>query len=363
MEEKQVLKEYYNLQTCSQIRINKIKNVLTNSRKIIKKDLTRLKITDVTALLKYINNSDYKLWTKNDYKKIFKAFLKWYYKEEFFKWNEDKLFREGFKTSNYKKAFNKSKINKNTLIKPEEFEKILKRPKPIKINALLTLLYESAFRPCEIVILRWENLIFDDSQGICSITIQSPKTKETRTIPVKDCVIHLKRWREQFQFLDRKEQDYVFPSQHYRDKHLSPGTITTIISRLCKEAGIRHLFPYMFRHSRIYEIQKKLGAKIACRFAGHSLEVSEIYNHLDDSDVEEAMLEKIFITKELTPEEQNKMEKQIEDLKQSLHQTTTKTNEQIKMMEDWQILALKYMKINPEDKELLKSLRPKSFSK
>ena len=316
MTEKEVLREFYNLQTCSSKRLQKIKNVMSKSRSIIKKDLTKLKLIDITLLLRELNQSDYALWTKNDFKKIFKSFLKYFYKKEFLEWNDDKNFKEGFKGVSKTKAFNKIKINKNTLIKPQELEILLRASKSLKWKALLTLLYESAFRPCEIVNLRWSDLNFDDARNLCSVRTTSPKTKNFREIPVQDCIVHLKRWSEEFEYPNRTEKDFVFPNDKNREKHLSENSITILIKRLCKRAGIREIYPYLFRHSRIYFIQKRLGARISSKYAGHSLETSEIYNHLDCDDVEEAMLKDIYTTKELTQQQKQDYEKELERLKQ-----------------------------------------------
>lgn len=316
MNELNILNEYYSLQTCSEVRLKKIKNIISKSREIINKDFTKLKLVDITSYLRYINNSNYSSWTKNDYKKIFKSFLKWYYKKDFLEWSENRNFKDGFKCLSKKRAFNKKKINKNTLITSEELEKMLRTAKTLKWKALLTLLYESAFRPCEIRLLKWSDLKFDDSRGICLVTTLSPKTKETRTVPVKDCIVHLKRWREEFQFVNQHDNDFVFPSQHQRDKPLGEGSINTLIKRLSKEGGLRNIYPYIFRHSRIYFIQKRLGSRIASKYAGHSLETSEIYNHLDCDDVEEAMMEKIYTTEEITEEQKNHLENEITRLKE-----------------------------------------------
>lgn len=315
MTEKATIQEFYDMQTCSDRRLQKIKNIITKSREFIGKDITKLQLRDITLYLKYINDSDYKPWTKNDYKKIFKIFIKWFYKKEFLEWSDERNFKDGFKTTSKKKAFNKEKINKETLIKPEELEKLLRAAKTLKLKAILTLLYESAFRPCEIRMLKWSDLTFDDSRGLCSVKTTSPKTKDTRAVPVKDCIVHLKRWREEYQYPNRTERDFVFPSQFDRTKPIGDGTITTLICRLSKDANMRHIFPYMFRHSRIYEVQKKLGARIASNFAGHSLETSEIYDHLDSDDVEEAMLDKIYATKEITPQEKDRLKAMEEKLK------------------------------------------------
>lgn len=331
------IKEYLDLQTCSEARINKIKNILVNSKEIIKKDLSKLKKSDVTHFLREINNSDYKEWTKNDYKKVFKAFLKWKYKEQFLNWFEEKNLKDGFKCASKKKAFNKEKINKNTLIKPEELEKLLRSAKSLKWKALLTLLWESAFRPCEIVNLKWSDLKFNDSKGICSVKTISPKTKEMREVPVKDCIVHLKRWREEYEFSNRTEKDFVFPNPQDRNKHLSEAGISVLISRLCKKAKIRHLYPYIFRHSRIYFIQKRLGSRISSKYAGHSIETSEIYNHLDCDDVEEAMLQKVYVTEELSEEEKRDVKTEVEKIQQTLFnlqkalEQTQKRNPNIKL--------------------------------
>jgi len=286
------------------------------ARATIKKDLTNLEVNDVVNFLSHINQSNFSAWTKNDYKKIFKRFLKWQYQDlEMIEGDKVKL---GFKGVSSKRAFNKEKINKNTLVKAEELERMIRIAKSLKWKAIISFAYESAFRPCEIAQLRWKHCKFDDSLGLCRIWVLSPKTKEDREVPVKDCVVHLKRWREEYQFPNRNDNDYVFPSQHDRLKPMGEGVMGQMFKRICEEAKIRHIYPYMLRHSRIYEIQKRCPEKIAAKFAGHSIETSEIYNHLADDDVEESMLKEIYATKELTIDERTKLEKEVDGLKDTM---------------------------------------------
>ena len=264
----------------------------------------------------HINQSNFKAWTKNDYKKIFKRFLKWCYKDlDLIDGDKVKI---GFRGISSKRAFNKEKINVNTLIKPEELEKLLRTAKSLKWKALISFVYESAFRPCEIRQLKWKDISFDDSNDVARVFTISPKTKDDRKIPVRDCIVHLKRWREEYQFQDRKENDFVFPSQYDRNKPMGDGVITEMFKRLSREAKIRPIFPYLMRHTRIYEIQKRLPEKIAAKFAGHSIETSEIYNHLADEDVEETMLKEIYATKELSPKKKAELEIEVEKLKGDL---------------------------------------------
>ena len=96
---------------------------------------------------------------------------------------------------------------------------------------------------------------------------------------------------------------------------MGDGTITEMFKRLSKKAGLRNIFPYLLRHSRIYEIQKRLPEKIASKFAGHSIETSEIYNHIVDDDVEESMLKTIYATEEISQEKKDKLKLEIEKQK------------------------------------------------
>jgi len=309
------LEKFYQfcLTTCSPRRLNKIKNIMIKSREIIGKDLTKLTVEDVVKFLSKINQSTYRAWTKNDYKKIFKRFIKWKYQD--LEMIEGSKVKDGFKGVSSRRAFNKEKINSNTLVKPEELEKLMRACKSLKWKALVSFMYESGFRPCEVRMLKWKDIVFDDSNNIARVFTISPKTNDDRKIPIRDCVVHLKRWKEEYQFSNRTDNDFVFPSQHLRDKPMGDGVITEMFKRLCKTAKLRNIYPYLFRHTRIYEIQKRLPEKIASKFAGHSIETSEIYNHLADDDVEESMLKEIYVTEEINPHDKDKMKKDFERMK------------------------------------------------
>lgn len=314
MEEKQSLDKFYTycLSTCGERRLKKIKWVITSSKNIIKKDLTKLNVDDVVRFLSYLNQSKMANYTKNDFKMIFKRFLKFHYKDlEMISGNDVKL---GFKKVSSKKCMNKERINKETLVTPQELEKLIRTAKSLKWKAIISFLYESGFRPCELLVLRWKDLKFEE--GICRVNlVSSPKTEEGRCIPVKDCVLHLKRWKEEYQFPNRSDNDLVFPSQHDSKKPMGNGVLSEMFKRLSKEAKIRHIFPYLMRHTRICELQKRLPEKIASKFAGHSVETSELYNHILDEDVEETMLREIYATKEISAEKKHHLELEIEKLK------------------------------------------------
>lgn len=314
---KQALEDYYTycLSTCSEARLKKVKRVLQLARKVIRKDLTKLKVPDVVKYLAYINQSDYRPYTKNDHKKIFKRFLKWYYKD--IDMIEGDKVREGFKGVSKKRAFNYEKINENTLLKPKDFEKLIRAAGNLKWKALISLMYEGALRPCEIQKLKWGNLKFSESENLCRVSFISPKTKDYRKFPVQDCIVHLKRWREEFQFPDRTEKDYVFPGQKDREKPLGNGVITQMFKRICKKAGVENIFPYLLRHTRITELKKMgLSSDIVSKFAGHGIEIDELYTHLSSEDIENTLLKSVYVTEELSEEEKD----EIKELKSAVRE-------------------------------------------
>jgi len=321
--EEKVLNDFYEFcsTTGGDKRMTKIKIVMRMTKPILNKDFTKLNVEDVVKYLAYMNNSTYSEHTKNDYKKVFKRFLKWCYKD--LEMVEGLKVKEGFKLASDKKVRNKNKINKNTLVTPEELEKLIRTASNLKWKALVSLMYESAFRPCEIRELKWKNLKFDDSMNLCRVFTISPKTKEDREVPVRDCILHLKRWREEYPFPNRTEEDYVFPSQQFKDKPMGYGVITEMFKRLCEKTKLRHIFPYLLRHTRIFEIQKTMPEKLASKFAGHSPKNSEFYNHLGDDDVEESMLKLFYPTEELTPKQKNELEDLREKMKTALSEISS----------------------------------------
>lgn len=328
------------LTTCSEVRAKKIKMILMQFRDIIEKPFDQLTKDDIIKFLKIVNQSNRALWTKNDIKKIVKRFIKRQYRNLDLIDGDDT--REAFRGVSKKIAFNHEKINSSTLITPEELEKILRATDSIKQKALFSLLYESGLRPQELRFLKWKDLIFEDSLNILSINVFSQKTRTPREVYVRDSIDLIKRWRKEFQFPNRTNQDFVFPSQFHRDKPLSNGTIGNLLRSLCKKANIRHLFPYLFRHTRATELHKKLPNKISAKLCGHSIETSEIYSHLSNEDVKTSILKEIYPT-EITEESKNKYEEEIKKLKDSDRKTG------IKLMKLFEIIL--------QDKETCKRLK------
>ena len=92
----------------------------------------------------------------------------------------------------------------------------------------------------------------------------------------------------------------------------------------------KHLYPYLWRHSVLTNMIKKLSPKVYEQFAGHSLETGmQIYAHLDTDDLKEELYSKIYQIKELTPRDNKKMlelENRIRELETTINAIIDKAN-------------------------------------
>lgn len=270
-------------------------------------------ITEKIYLL--IKDSDREISGKNEAIKNLRFFVKWL--------KEDDNFVKNLKAIRQKYGYNTQKLNHTTLATDEEVEKLIRAGKSLKEKAILTLLAETGIRPCELLELKWNCFKLDDEPA--TIKVYSPKTKETRVLPLKDSLIHLKRWKDEFEFIERRNDDFVFPSR--RRNKLTRQFLNMLFIRLCKNAGIRKLTPYALRHKRLTELNKILPEKISSAYGGHSPQTSARYTHLNtESDIIESVLARVYNVKEPDIKTKYKLEKEIEKIKAELHATLSLFN-------------------------------------
>jgi integrase len=308
-EDKNILDEF-----CSFCRVSasekrvkeKIRTYMLQIRDLIEKPYDKWTLKDIQGFMILLNDCDKTEWTKNDIKKILRRFLRWKYKKD-----EDlETMLSLIKCKSDKEAFNQVKVNENTLINLEEFEKMLKSANTLKQKAILSILFETACRPQELRMLKWADVKLDGEIG--SVTLYSGKTRKTRTIPIKDSITHIKRYKQEYEYPDVRDDDWIFPTQRDRTQPLSNNALPVMFKRLSKKAGLnRNIFPYLCRHSRITTLSNSLTAQMMSKFAGHSIKQTEMYTHLSSEDLRKAF-SKIYNVKEITPDQKNKYDKQIE---------------------------------------------------
>lgn len=312
--DKQLLNDFikYCKISAGEKKVRVIRATLLQVYDIIGKPYSSITLNDLQEYLVLLKQADLSPYTKNDIRKFIKKFYKWLYKD----WSERFDNFKDFKDVPFKKAFNHDKVNENTLITKEELEKLLRASQTLKWKAILTFLYESGCRPQELRNLKWKNIKFNEDGA--DVILFSNKTEESRRILVKDCVVHLKRWKQEYQFPELSEEDFVFPNK--KRKQMSDNALPKQLKILCHEAGIREIHPYLFRHSRLTSLYNQLPEMIVKKFAGHSADskMPAIYSHISNKDVKDVFLEKIYNVKEITPEQKKDYEKRIEKMEKEV---------------------------------------------
>lgn len=313
VKEKSIVKKFeeYCLITESPNKVNDIKMNLLQFRDIIQKPLSQINLEDVRGFLSVLNQSGRR--SKNGTKITVKRFLRWYYKD----WSKRFDNLKDIKLAN---NFNEEKINEGTLLTKEELELLCRTANNYRDKAIVLCLYELGCRPEELKKLKWKDIKFRDDD-LAEVTLFSGKTKTSRTILIKDSVLVLKDWKQHYKFPDMRDSDFVFPAKH-RDREMSRVLLSALISRLGEKAKLnRRIFPYLFRHSRLTELHNlKLPEQTWKKFAGHKphSRMIGVYTHISNKDLTKCLLEDIYKIKELTPEQKNKYEIEINNLKKEV---------------------------------------------
>jgi hypothetical protein len=129
-------------------------------------------------------------------------------------------------------------------------------------------------------------------------------------IPINNTVEHLKRYKIECFHIPPRVNDKVFgmTSQAVND-HLNKVGYMIGFSK--------HLYLYLWRHSVLTRMIKELSPKVYEMYAGHSLETGmKIYAHLDNEDLRQELNDKIYHIEELTKEDNKRIVKLEEEIKQ-----------------------------------------------
>lgn len=295
-------------------RVDKIKRELLVIHDTSEIGLSEWDYDKLNQFLAVLNRSNLAKYSSNDYKKTLKSFLKFQYDD----WNKrfKGMTQEGLKQTN---PVNKEKLNKETLIKPNEFELLITgaNDKPT-FRVYLHVLYKGACRPEEVLKLKFRDI--DLNKG--RVRLDSSKTGQTRYIFVDDdCLKDLKHYKEnEYPYPNPNNDDWVFVSSQKRSVHVSTPTLHHWLKKLCESRiGRTNINLYTFRHTRLNFLRKKLSPDAYEMFSGHSLDTGmKFYSHNDDEDLKEELYSKVFQKKDIPEDLKHELELKVEELTKKL---------------------------------------------
>ena len=157
-------------------------------------------------------------------------------------------------------------------------------------RAIIEMLYGSGLRVSELVNLKLSNMYLDD--GFMRVL---GKGSKQRLVPISDeSKKQFLLWMEcrRASVIEQDGQgDYAFLNR--RGHQLTRVMIFTIIKRLCATAGIqKNISPHTLRHSfATHLLQNGADLRVIQQLLGHEdITTTEIYTHLEVSDLREAIL-------------------------------------------------------------------------
>lgn len=151
-------------------------------------------------------------------------------------------------------------------------------------RALISMLYEGAFRIGELGNLKWQQVKFTDWNATVNV---NDKTEMPRHIPLVMSRQYLAEWKEDYPG-EPAGENYVFLTTHH--KQLQYEGVAKQLKVIARRAGVeKKITPHMFRHARITNmINQGWGESVIKKMCWGNLTTQEFktYAHLVDSDIE-----------------------------------------------------------------------------
>jgi len=280
-------KEHLELINSGKPRILKYIQTLKLISEIIKVDFDKATINDIKRYVSIINSNDkYSIWTKSDYKKIFKRFFKWLKGFE-----NTKEYPEEVKWINANvKRSEKQLPAEGDLLSNEDIQKIISIAEHPRNKALVSVLYESGCRIGEIATLQLKNIKID-KYGIVLTVYGKTGSRKIRII---SSTPYLMTWIDNHPLKDNKES-YVWINYGSTNHHkpMRYTTIRMLLQKLFKKAGInKKCNPHIFRHSRATFMANHLTEFQMNQYFGwiQGSDMPSTYVHLSGKNIDNSIL-------------------------------------------------------------------------
>lgn len=168
----------------------------------------------------------------------------------------------------------------------------LSTPEGLRNKAILETIYSCGLRVSELIGLKISHLLLDE--GFVRVIGKGDKERITPIggAAVKHINIYIEHVRNHLPKIDKASEDVLFLNR--RGKQLTRVMIFTIIKNLTQKAGInKAVSPHTFRHSfATHLVEGGADLRAIQEMLGHeSITTTEIYTHLDNAYLRQAILD------------------------------------------------------------------------
>ncbi len=168
----------------------------------------------------------------------------------------------------------------------------LSTPEGLRNKAILETIYSCGLRVSELIGLKISHLLLEE--GFVRVIGKGDKERITPIggAAVKHINIYIEHVRNHLPKIDKASEDVLFLNR--RGKQLTRVMIFTIIKNLTQKAGInKAVSPHTFRHSfATHLVEGGADLRAIQEMLGHeSITTTEIYTHLDNAYLRQAILD------------------------------------------------------------------------
>ncbi|MDV3244731.1 MAG: tyrosine-type recombinase/integrase [Nitrososphaerales archaeon] len=223
-------------------------------------------------------------WTKVDYKRCTKRFMKWH---------RDADFVKDFKVGSAEET-----VGPDDILTDEELWKIFGACQNLRDRAMSYTMYEVGPRPAEFLKLRKNDVMFDDYGAI--VYLRKTKTV-SRPVRVINAAPLLANWIENHPLPERDAPLWIDQSRNTRNTALKWTGLIKIVKRWREMARIeKTVTPYVFRHTRATHLAKIMTEAQLCLVFGWKIgsKMPRMYIHLSGKDIDETLLKAYGLKKE-----------------------------------------------------------------
>ncbi len=236
----------------------------------VKPDVSVILPEDVDSFFSYLRNSDFTFETKKHYLSRLRKFALWLNPE--------------LRLSKYRFQFKEKRILPHETLSVEEIKKMIDSAENIRDKTLISLIYDTGCRPHELLSLRRQDVMLD-STGLFVCVPEECKTG-ARQIPV---ILTTKSNYYLEQYLEANE---IKPTEKLFDLCVEwlNRLVKTLSGDLAKE---KHIYSYIFRHSRATFLAQYLTESQLCVYFGwrQGSDMPKVYVHLSGRDILPAVME------------------------------------------------------------------------
>jgi site-specific recombinase XerD/ribosomal protein S27AE len=239
------------------------------------KEWDKSQILDVLVRLE---KSDYKVGTKNEFRKALKRFFRWYRGED---WDGLRLLKRVKENNRIPEVLTEEEVFRMIEVATNERDK-----------AMIAVWYEAGLRVAEIATLRIKDVEWQKGDEIKAKIKVRGKTGE-RVIPLVVSAPYLKRWLEVHPFKENLDAIVFcsFAKMNFGGM-IDYQPLLRKIKSIAKKAGIhKKVSTHTLRHSRATVLANFLTEAQMCQYFGwiQGSNMPKVYVHLSGRDIDDAI--------------------------------------------------------------------------